>query len=164
MVASEDQQIASMIKGVLRRQFDYILKDPYANTFNETANGSGYQDDETDMSPIVWERKYEIDSLCFPIQLAYFYWKETNDLSIFDNTFFNVVRTILKTWKVEQNHDEQSSYRFHRKNVSLIDTLPNDGKGSETAWTGMTWTRFRQVMMLVCLVITFPRICLLLLY
>ncbi|WP_163537570.1 glycoside hydrolase family 125 protein [Gracilibacillus sp. YIM 98692] len=143
MVAAEDRQIAKIIKGVIRRQFDYILQDPYANAFNETANGNGHQTDETDMSPIVWERKYEIDSLCYPIQLAYLYWKETNDHSIFDRTFFDVIRMIHKTWKVEQNHNELSSYRFNRKNVRRIDTLPNGGKGAETAWTGMTWSGFR---------------------
>lgn len=143
MVAAEDEQIARMIKGVIRKQFQYMLIDPYANAFNEEPNGNGHQDDVTDMSPIVWERKYEIDSLCYPVQLAYLYWKETKDDAIFDDMFFSVIETILEVWKIEQRHDEQSDYHFIRRKAAHTDTLPNEGKGAETAWTGMTWSGFR---------------------
>ncbi|MDC3416618.1 glycoside hydrolase family 125 protein [Aquibacillus salsiterrae] len=143
MVASKDEQIRGLIKGVIKRQFYYILEDPYANAFNQNPNGMGHQTDETDMSPIVWERKYEIDSLCFPIQLAYFYWQETEDFSIFDSTFDSVLKTIIEIWRVEQRHGEQSSYRFLRRNGNSTDTLTNDGKGADTDWTGMTWSGFR---------------------
>lgn len=143
MVASKDPEIARMLKGVIRRQFDYILHDPYANAFNETASGAGHHEDKTEMSPIVWERKYEIDSLCYPIQLAYLYWKETGDASIFDETFVEVVQTVLKVWKTEQNHDADSAYRFERPTNIQSDTLTHDGKGADTAYTGMTWSGFR---------------------
>ena len=36
------------------------------------------------MKPGVHERKWEIDSLCFPIRLAYQYWKTSGDASPFD--------------------------------------------------------------------------------
>ncbi|SDM55897.1 glycoside hydrolase family 125 protein [Sediminibacillus halophilus] len=143
MAASKDSEVASFIKGVILRQFDYILQDPYANAFNEEANSNGHQTDGTTMAPIVWERKYEVDSLCYPIQLAYLYWKETGDDSIISDPFYRVLDVILSTWKVEQNHEQQSLYRFTRKDVRISDTLIRNGKGSETAWTGMTWSGFR---------------------
>lgn len=139
-----DPDIQTLIRGLIKRQFDYILHDPYANAFNETANGAGHQDDKTDMSPLVWERKYEVDSLCFPMWLTYHYWQESQDHTIFDDRFLRVVETILSVWETEQDHWNQSAYRFERTNCYLpTDTLTNGGKGSKVGYTGMTWSGFR---------------------
>ena len=77
LVASENERVAEIIEGVIKKQFQCILRDPYANAFNEEENGAGHQEDLTEMKPDIWERKYEIDSLCYPVQLAYLYWKNT---------------------------------------------------------------------------------------
>ncbi|WP_243356125.1 glycoside hydrolase family 125 protein [Bacillus litorisediminis] len=143
IAAEEDEELADLIEGVVRRQFQYILHDPYANAFNETANGKGHQDDQTDMSPLVWERKYEIDSLCYPIQLSYLLWKSTGKTTHFDDTFVQVLHKILHLWRVEQNHEDDSPYRFERKDCRQSDTLHRAGKGSKTVRTGMTWSGFR---------------------
>ncbi|MFC0272684.1 glycoside hydrolase family 125 protein [Metabacillus herbersteinensis] len=143
LAAEEDEDMAELIEGVVRRQMNYILQDPYANAFNETANGKGHQDDKTDMLPEIWERKYEIDSLCYPIQLSYLLWKSTGRVTHFDHTFKQALRKILHVWKVEQNHEEDSPYSFERTNVRQSDTLNRDGKGSKTEKTGMTWSGFR---------------------
>ena len=59
-----------------------ILKDPYANAFyKDETKISEWKDDKTEMKPGIHERKWEIDSLCYPIRLAYGYWKETGDIS-----------------------------------------------------------------------------------
>lgn len=91
-VAKHDAEVADCIEGLVNRQFKCIDIDPYANAFNQEANGmcwpkyaaetlgqtSGGESDDTDFeTPWVWERKYEIDSLCYPVQLAYLLWKET---------------------------------------------------------------------------------------
>lgn len=152
MLAGEDTQIKAVIRGVLRKQFEQILEDPYANAFNKEADGQGAQTDLTAMKPIVWERKYEIDSLCYPIQLAYLYHKATGDASIFDQTFQQVCHTILDLFTVEQAHMEKSPYRFQRVADWLLfdeperiefETLRNMGRGSDVARTGMTWSGFR---------------------
>ena len=62
-----DPEIRSMIRGLIERQFFYINIDPYANAFNESANGAGHQDDITDLGPWIWERKFELDSLAYPV-------------------------------------------------------------------------------------------------
>ena len=79
-----DPALQRMIRGVLRRQFAQIKIDPYANAFNPVPNGRGHPKAPTDMKPELWERKYEIDSLCYPIRLAYGYWKHSGDESVFD--------------------------------------------------------------------------------
>lgn len=143
MAAENDPEIADLIEGVVRRQFQYINHDPYANAFNETENGKGHQTDVTKMTPYIWERKYEIDSLCYPIQLSYLLWKATGRTSQFDETFVLGLEKILEVWKVEQNHEKDSPYSFERLDVRQSDTLNRQGKGSKTAPTGMTWSGFR---------------------
>lgn len=142
VIAKEDAEIAKMIAGLVERQMQFICLDPYANAFNETANGAGHQTDHTEMLPEIWERKYEIDSLCYPVQLSYLLYKATGDTSHFNATFEQAVDKILAVWETEQHH-ENSPYRFVRDTDRKEDTLVEDGAGSKVAWTGMTWSGFR---------------------
>lgn len=142
VVAKEDAEIAKMIAGLVERQMQFICLDPYANAFNETANGAGHQTDHTEKLPEIWERKYEIDSLCYPVQLSYLLYKATGDTSHFNATFEQAVDKILAVWETEQHH-ENSPYRFVRDTDRKEDTLVEDGVGSKVAWTGMTWSGFR---------------------
>ena len=83
--AKADPKVKKMIRGVIRRQLKCINIDPYANAFNkEPQPEGGWMNDITDMKPELHERKYEIDSLCYPIRLAYHYWQTTGDASVFD--------------------------------------------------------------------------------
>ncbi|WP_339187370.1 glycoside hydrolase family 125 protein [Paenibacillus sp. FSL P2-0121] len=143
ILASEDEEIADMIEGLVRRQFTYIQLDPYANAFNEEESGHGHQEDLTEMSPGVWERKYEIDSLCYPIQLSYLLWKNSGRTSQFNESFVTGVERIITLWTTEQNHERDSKYLFQRMNCPPTDTLAREGKGTLTAYTGMTWSGFR---------------------
>lgn len=138
-MAKSDPEIAEMIKKIIKKQFQYIAIDPYANAFNESANGHGHINDKPRPIPWVWERKYEIDSLCYPIKLLYRYWKAVGDRSIIDNVFRVIMKTILELWKTEQNHTKNSCYTMSRK-----------GNGEDeacclnpTKYTGMTWSGFR---------------------
>lgn len=129
--------------GLINRQIKCILIDPYANAFNKEANGQKWDNDITKDSPWVWERKYEIDSLCFPIRLIYKYWKESGDTSFFTDEIREVFNIIVNLWVTEQNHFEESDYSFQRLNCSETDTLCNNGLGNPVAYTGMTWSGFR---------------------
>ncbi|WP_082592663.1 glycoside hydrolase family 125 protein [Paenibacillus sp. Soil766] len=143
LLAKEDPQIADMIEGVVKRQVLYIGLDPYANAFNKEPHGAGHQQDITQMSPWIWERKYEIDSLCYPIQLSYLLWKVTGRTTQFTDDFRSAALSILHLWRVEQEHETQSPYRFQRLNCPPTDTLTREGLGSEVSYTGMTWSGFR---------------------
>ena len=143
-IAAEDDDLADMIEGLVRLQFRYIGIDPYANAFNEEPNGATWDpDDRSDFSsPWLWERKYELDSLCYPIQLAWLLNVNTGRVSQFDDTFISGMRRVLDVLETEQDH-ARSPYFFIRDCDIPTESLDNDGRGTPVAPTGMTWSGFR---------------------
>lgn len=139
--AKDDQEVSNYLKGVLRRQFRYMQIDPYANAFKQTENSYGQWDGAviTDRLPkIVWERKYELDSLCYPFFLACKYYEETKDITHFDEDFLNAFDTMVETVKKEQKHSEKSSYHFVWKSGKQKVGY-SDPKGEK----GLVWSGFR---------------------
>src|ERR1039457_6244807 len=64
-----DTKLGELIKGVINRQVTCIRRDSYANAFYKDENKiSEWKSDLTQMSPGVHERKWEIDSLCYPVR------------------------------------------------------------------------------------------------
>ncbi|GAA0599836.1 glycoside hydrolase family 125 protein [Kribbella sandramycini] len=143
LLCKDDPALQEVLIGVLHRQLEYVVHDPYANAFNREANGAGHTSDETEMSPWVWERKYEIDSLCFPLDLAYKLWRATGRDDVIDARFKPAAEAILELWTVEQDHEGRSPYRFQRHDDRPSDTLVREGRGRETRPTGMSWSAFR---------------------
>lgn len=140
---NDHAELKHLFTGLIKRQMKCILIDPYANAFNKQADGKKWSNDLTKDSAWVWERKYEIDSLCYPVRLIYKYWKQSGDASFFDDKIKNVFNIIIDLWKTEQTHFEKSDYSFQRLNSSLTDTLCNNGLGNPACFTGMTWSGFR---------------------
>ncbi|WP_336775479.1 glycoside hydrolase family 125 protein [Paenibacillus sp. MMO-58] len=142
--AKDDADLQRIIGGLIKLHMRNIVIDPYANAFNEMANDWHWNtDDKTDMSPWVWERKFELDSICFSMRLAFAYWKETGRADIFDADFKVAMRAAVDLWKREQHHFERSPYRFERDNGIMTDSLMNDGIGMPVNYTGMIWSGFR---------------------
>ncbi len=139
--AREDEELQGILEGVIAKQAELVCIDPYANAFNERADGAGHKDD-TILNDHVWERKYEVDSLCAPLYLGYYYWKSTGSRRIFTKVYHDMITAIVHTFAVEQNH-ENSSYFFRRYDCAETDTLPGEGKGRPVKVTGMTWSGFR---------------------
>jgi meiotically up-regulated gene 157 (Mug157) protein len=143
-LAKDDAELQRIIGGLIKLHMRYIQIDPYANAFNESANDWHWNtDDKTEMSPWVWERKFELDSICFSMRLAYAYWKATGLSDIFDSGFKAAMRTTVDLWRKEQHHFEHSPYRFERDNGIMTDSLMNDGMGMPVNYTGMIWSGFR---------------------
>jgi meiotically up-regulated gene 157 (Mug157) protein len=143
VLCADDPALQDTLIGVLHRQLEYIAIDPYANAFNREPNGAGHTGDETEMSPWVWERKYEIDSLCYPIELAYRLWRITGRDDVIDERFRVAAEAILELWTIEQDHEANSQYRFQRHDDRPSDTLVREGRGRLTRPTGMSWSAFR---------------------
>lgn len=139
--AGEDRELQEILEGIIAKQAALVRMDPYANAFNESANGAGHKDD-TVLNDHVWERKYEVDSLCAPLYLGYHYWKTTGIDRIFTESYYEMIAAIVKTFQTEQDHGK-SEYYFQRHNCEKTDTLPNGGRGTAVKVTGMTWSGFR---------------------
>lgn len=142
-----DIDVKNIISGLIKRQMMYISIDPYTNAFNKNLidNVEFSKDDTNFKSPWIWERKYELDSLCYPIWLSYHYFLETNDKSIFDEKYINTIKIILDVFCKEQHHMEKSDY-YHMRNDGRSpksDSLENGGKGNPVAYTGMIFSGYR---------------------
>lgn len=142
-LANEDEHLREMIAGVITRQFKLINIDPYANAFNDGPTGGEWMSDITKMDPNVHERKWEIDSHCYPIRLAYQYWKTTGDESIFGDDWLNAIRNTLKTFKEQQRKDGPGPYSFMRKTERQLDTKCCSGYGNPVNPVGLIVSSFR---------------------
>lgn len=136
-------EMHDIIAGLVQRQFECVALDSYANAFNREPNGAAYNPEDACENPWIWERKYEVDSLAFPVQLAHQLWQRTGRTEIFSDLVHEGFRTIVAQWRVEQDHEANSEYRFVRQTDLPSETLSRDGLGPATAVTGMTWAGFR---------------------
>lgn len=143
--ASEDENLRKMIVGTILRQFKLICVDPYANAFNDGPTGAGARSDVTGkmISPEVFERKWEIDSHCYPIRLAYNYWKTTGDASVFGPEWLQAIKLTLKTFKEQQRKDGFGPYYFLRVTDRQLDTKCCIGRGNPTKACGLIASAFR---------------------
>ena len=139
----DSEELREIFRGVIRRHAFYVNLDPYSNAFNEVSHDEAHTDDTDFSSPYIWERKYEVDSLCASVYLVADYFDITNDKTIFTEELHGMFRNIADTFIKEQNHSENSTYYFRRTDCPETDTMPLDGKGNPTAYTGMTWSGFR---------------------
>lgn len=143
--AKQDTKLHKLIAGVINKQVHFILKDPYANAFfNDDNRVSEWKDsDITDMKPGVHERKWEIDSLCYPIRLAWHFWKQTGDTTPFDLQWKEAIALTLRTFKEQQRKDSLGPYSFQRKTSWATDGVPMGGYGYPVKPNGLICSMFR---------------------
>ena len=142
-LANDDPHLKEMLAGVINCQFSLIGIDPYANAFNDGPTGTGWQKDRTKMDPNLHERKWEIDSDCYPIRLAYQYWKTTGDTSVFGDKWIIAITRILQTFREQQRKDGHGPYTFQRETTAQLDTKSNGGKGNPVRPVGLIASAFR---------------------
>ena len=140
LMAPQSAEITDCLAGLIRQQWDCIARAPYANAFNPEPNNNSWHVGDLCDNPWVWEAKYEIDSLAFPIQLAWQVWKVTGRGEVID-PIRDRARAVIDLWRTEQDHGAASAYRFVRPGTG--DTLGRDGRGAPVKLTGMTWSGFR---------------------
>ncbi|GAA1388937.1 glycoside hydrolase family 125 protein [Luteococcus peritonei] len=150
-LAAHSTEVAGMLRGVVRMQWHLLGHDRRANAFNRGPVGGTHHllDDHVwrlGADPWIWERKYELDSLALPIQLAHQLWRATGQPDHLGSEVRTGLDRVVELWRLEQDH-ESSDYRFVRLDAVLrrqaSESLPRRGRGAPVARTGMTWQGFR---------------------
>jgi meiotically up-regulated gene 157 (Mug157) protein len=145
-LAAKDAALRQLLEGVIRRQTRCLLIDPYANAFMANLNApplSWSVQDKTEMKQGVGERKYELDSLCYPIRLAHGYWKQTGDVRPFDLAWRRAMALVVETMQVQQRKHGDGPYRFQRTSDISTETLPTGGYGNPVNPVGLIASGFR---------------------
>jgi hypothetical protein len=125
--------LRDLLEGVIRRQAPCILIDPYANAFMADLNAPPLPwslKDKTELKRGVGERKWEIDSLCYPIRLSHGYWRQTGDTGPFDQRWREAMRLAVDTLSVQQRKHGDGLYHFQRESTVSTETLPAVGLGN----------------------------------
>ena len=142
-----DPALATLFRGLIARQARSILIDPYANAFLEDPGAKTDLDwalhDRTEMKPGVAERKWEIDSLCYPMRLAHGYWQATHDPAPFEAQWAAAARLSVATFRAQQRKDGPGPYRFLRASDRNIETVPLEGWGNPSRAVGLIHSAFR---------------------
>lgn len=140
----EDNALAQLVEGVINRQKKCILLDRYANAFyKDITKVSEWKSDLTTMQPGIHERKWEIDSLCYPIRLAHKYWKLTGNTSVFDEQWVKAITLTVQTFKEQQRKKNNGPYTFQRTTAWATDGVPLGGYGYPTKPVGLICSMFR---------------------
>ncbi|MEE1233679.1 MAG: glycoside hydrolase family 125 protein [Phocaeicola sp.] len=140
----QDKELQLLVAGLINRQAQCILLDPYANAFNDGPKGSYWETDNTQhMIKELHERKWEIDSLCYPIRVAYYYWLLTGDTSVFDADWHKAMQLVVKTFKGQQRKDGLGPYSFTRDCDRPTDSQINSGFGAPVKPVGLIVSAFR---------------------
>jgi uncharacterized protein len=143
-LAQQDAPLRQLIAGVINRQTTNILLDPYANAFyKDPAKISEWKDDLTDMKPGIHERKWEIDSLCYPVRLAYHYWRTTGDTAPFNSDWKRAAALTVQTFKEQQRKNGKGPYKFERRTSWATDGVPLGGYGYPAKPVGLIFSMFR---------------------
>jgi meiotically up-regulated gene 157 (Mug157) protein len=95
------------------------------------------------MKPELHERKWEIDSLCYPVRLAHGYWKTTGDTSVFDASWSSAMHLIIKTFREQQRKENPGPYKFQRVTGWQTDTVAGAGYGNPVNPVGLIVSIFR---------------------
>lgn len=139
-----DEPLRLVVAGLINRQTECILIDPYANAFNDGPKGSYWETDFTQkMAKELHERKWEIDSLCYPIRLAWHYWKLTGDTSVFDKRWHEAMLLVMKTFREQQRKENLGPYSFYRECDRPTDSQINQGWGAPVKPVGLIFSAFR---------------------
>jgi meiotically up-regulated gene 157 (Mug157) protein len=144
--AKTDAKLATVIEGLIHRHAMCILLDPYANAFRRNPTDKPLDwavQDATDHKPGVGERKWEVDSLCYPIRLAHGYWKTTGSTAAFDSEWIAAMQLVIKTFREQQRMKDRGPYHFQRRAENPTDSVILSGYGAPTKPNGMLHSIFR---------------------
>ncbi|KAF2403450.1 hypothetical protein EJ06DRAFT_278348 [Trichodelitschia bisporula] len=162
LVNGSDDPLAGLVRGVINLQARYIAASPFCNSFQPPVEaglplaGNGGANGDTVFPPydptVVFECKYELDSLAAFLQISAEYYSATGDAAFFGKYGWKrAVRAVLDTAYAMTNGTYApdgkvlpSPYTWMRSTTRATETLANDGVGNPVAaGTGLVRSAFR---------------------
>ncbi|KAH8665952.1 hypothetical protein BGZ60DRAFT_470613 [Tricladium varicosporioides] len=159
--STDPNSLASLWRGMINSHARYITISPYCHSFqpptesgvNPTTNGAYTQNHPNPpYNPqLVFDCKWELDSLASFLQISTAYFAKTSDLKFFQK--YNWIKAVkaavdaagamrLGTY-AKDGKVEQSAWTFTGWTNRGSETLTNDGLGNPTKGNGMVRTAFR---------------------
>ncbi|KAK9465954.1 hypothetical protein V1512DRAFT_209983 [Lipomyces arxii] len=148
-LVSKDEKLRQLILGALHTQAEFLTRFPYCNAFQPPVQShlkpsSNEQSDIVNPAydpALVFECKYELDSLASFLNLANMYFEHTGDTSFVANDpfFMEAMRNVMQVLDEQalttydtDGHDRPSRYTFQRQTNVGTETLSLRGAGNPT--------------------------------
>ncbi|KAK0755735.1 hypothetical protein N5P37_011698 [Trichoderma harzianum] len=159
-LAKKDPAIFDLIVGAINTQSEYVIQSPYCNAFqpppiSELSVSANGQDDIVHPAyepSVVFECKYELDSLAHFLALANDFYEATGATDFVNKRWLLAVDTLLlvlkqqsePTFHPETGQYDRNTYTFQRWTNAGTETLNLQGVGNPlNSGTGLVRSAFR---------------------
>lgn len=144
-LAKSDPKIKKLILGLINTQSDFVLSHPYCNAFQPPPQSGidfKFNNENDAVFPrvnlnIVFECKYEIDSLASFLAIGNLYYKDTGDSSFVTPSWLNALSRLLRVLQEQATptfsqtgHKLPNYYVFRRNTNTGTETLNLAGAGN----------------------------------
>jgi meiotically up-regulated gene 157 (Mug157) protein len=159
-LAKHDKTIFNLILGAINTQSEYVIESPYCNAFQPppasklapTQNGQEDFVHPAYEPSVVFECKYELDSLAHFLALGNTFANSTGSTAFMNKRWFKALDTVLavldqqseSTFDPKSGRFERNTYTFSRRTDAGTETLNLAGVGNPLNFgTGLIRSAFR---------------------
>lgn len=159
-LAKKDKAIFNLILGAVNTQAEYVIESPYCNAFQPPPISDlkvSYNGQDDYVHPayepsVVFECKYELDSLAHFLTLSNDFHEATGSVDHVSLRFLLAIQSILEvlehqsmsTFNAETGRFQRNMYTFKRQTWTGTETLNLDGVGNPlNNGTGLVRSAFR---------------------
>ena len=159
-LAKHDKKIENLILGAINTQSEFVLQSPYCNAFQPpppsglpgTTNGQPDNVHPTYEPSVVFECKYELDSIAHFLALTNQFHNHTGSVAFLTPRWAGALQTVMRlldkqsepTFDPETARYQGNEYMFQRGTTTGTETLNLGGLGNPLNWgTGLVRSAFR---------------------